>query len=539
MVYAHHLGVPARPLELQATKSLPPKGKKPSLDDNLIIHGDNLQALKALLPRYASKVNCIYIDPPYNTGNESWIYNDNVNSPQMKEWFKHNSPVDGDDLERHDKWLCMIWPRLQLLKELLADDGAIFISIDDNEQSHLRLIMDEIFGREHFVAQIIWRKKAGGGQDSEYFAREHEYILCYRKSEAFKMIQRTTPITEKDFSKSKNDRACKFIPLEKWGANALRTDRPTMYYSINDPDGNDFFPMSPSMLDGNWRKNPTKLDKDHIHWEWDKKRNRWRPYEVQYFDESKPEKIQKERTIYYDIATTADATKEQTLILGGKKMDNTKPVDLIHRLCAISTDKEAVILDSFAGSGTTAHAVLSLNKEDQGNRKFILIECEDYADAITAKRVSKVIKGVKNSKEEKLQKGLGGSFTFCTLGNELGMEKMLKGKELPDFETLARHLFWTATGQSIETIRKARGNDGFFYETNSQLFYLVYEPNLDFLRSSSSALNDERANRISKKAISKSKTAVVFASHKFINQKELAKLGIIFSQLPYAIGGLT
>lgn len=155
LIYAHHLGVPARTFVVDAKKSLPLKGEKPSLDGNLIIHGDNLHALKALLPRYGGRVNCIYIDPPYNTGNEGWVYNDNVNGPAIKEWLKDKSPVDGEDLERHDKWLCMMWPRLQLLRELLAEDGAIFISIDDNEQHRLRMAMDEIFGEENFIANII------------------------------------------------------------------------------------------------------------------------------------------------------------------------------------------------------------------------------------------------------------------------------------------------------------------------------------------------------------------------------------------------
>ena len=140
-VYAHHLSVPFRQLDIDKKKSLPSKGEKPNMDDNLIIHGDNLHALKALLPKYAGKVKCIYIDPPYNTGNEGWCYNDNVNAPLIKEWLKDSAnPVDKEDLERHDKWLCMMWPRLQLLRELLAEDGTIWISIDDDEQGRLRLI---------------------------------------------------------------------------------------------------------------------------------------------------------------------------------------------------------------------------------------------------------------------------------------------------------------------------------------------------------------------------------------------------------------
>ena len=162
-IYAHHLTVPYRPLVPDAAKSYPPRtddvqasSVDQTPDGNLIIHGDNLHALKALLPRYAGRVKCIYIDPPYNTGNENWSYNDNVNSPLMQQWLDENGPVDNEDLERHDKWLCMMWPRLQLLKELLAEDGVIFVSIDDNEQHHLRMLMNEIFGEENFVADFVW-----------------------------------------------------------------------------------------------------------------------------------------------------------------------------------------------------------------------------------------------------------------------------------------------------------------------------------------------------------------------------------------------
>ncbi len=152
-VYAHHFAVPHRPLVPDTDKSV---GDCPD-EDNLIIHGDNLDALKALLPRYADRVKCIYIDPPYNTGNENWVYNDNVNGPLQRTWLKENGFVDTEDLLRHDKWLCMMWPRLQLLKELLAEDGVIFVSIDDNEFHHLRMLMDEVFGEQNFVAAIAWQ----------------------------------------------------------------------------------------------------------------------------------------------------------------------------------------------------------------------------------------------------------------------------------------------------------------------------------------------------------------------------------------------
>ena len=165
-IYTHHLGVPYRELLVDAAKSCVADGKQPDLDDNLILHGDNLEALKALLPRYAGKVDCIYIDPPYNTGTEGWCYNDAVNAPLMREWLKkEGNPVEREDLQRHDKWLCMMWPRLQLLRELLAEDGAIFVSIDDNEVHRLRAVMDEIFGEENFVATILWQKKYTAAAD--------------------------------------------------------------------------------------------------------------------------------------------------------------------------------------------------------------------------------------------------------------------------------------------------------------------------------------------------------------------------------------
>ena len=155
-IYAHHLAVPYRPLEPDDKRSC----NSTDTDDNLIIYGDNLHALKALLPRYANRVKCIYIDPPYNTGNKDWIYKDDVSNPPMQEWFKEHSPVDNEDLEKHDKWLSMMWPRLHLLKELLAEDGVIFISIDDNELHHLRMLMDEIFDEENFFAVLTRRGNA-------------------------------------------------------------------------------------------------------------------------------------------------------------------------------------------------------------------------------------------------------------------------------------------------------------------------------------------------------------------------------------------
>ncbi len=539
LIYAHHLAAPSRTLEIDAKKSFPSKGQKPSLDSNLIIHGDNLHALKALMPRYAGRVNCIYIDPPYNTGNEKWVYNDNVSSPMIKEWLKDKGPVDGEDLERHDKWLCMMWPRLHLLRELLAEDGVIFVSIDDNEQHRLRMMMDEIFGEENFVANIIWQKKYAPANDAKYFSDNHDFVLCYAKQKnngkekdgwARNLLPRTEK-TNKLYKHDDNDRRGSYRIHDL----SVKTYSKAYDYPILNPvTGKKYLPPEGRC----W------MTKEETIKEWMaegkvffSKGGRGAPQLKRYLKETQQGIVPLTIWTYDEVGHTDGARKLLKEIFSDQQLpfDNPKALGLLQRIFTIAADKNAIVLDSFAGSGTTAHAVLALNKEDGGNRKFILVECEDYASKITAERVRRVIKGVPKAKDENLKNGLGGSFAYCTLGEEMSIEKMLTGKNLPDYETLARHLVYTATGQSPDKIRKTKGKDGFFHETADKMFYLIYEPNLDFLRSTGSALNSIRAERIAKQTKAKKKTAVVFATHKFMGQKELAEMGIVFCGLPYGV----
>ena len=221
-------------------------------------------------------------------------------------------------------------------------------------------------------------------------------------------------------------------------------------------------------------------------------------------------------------------------IFGGQSLfDYPKSDLLIKRLIELGTNKDSIVLDSFAGSGTTAHAVLALNKEDGGNRKFILIEYEDYADTITAERVRRVINGVENAKDETLRNGLGGSFTYCTLGEPIDEEGMLTGENLPTYEALADYIAYTATGNALTSIRKQK--DYCFGETNAIRFYLIYEPTLAFLESNNSALDGKRAEQIAKVCKETGKRAYVYAPQKFVSQKELTDIGITFCQLPYNI----
>ena len=535
LVYAHHLSVPARTLEPDAKKSLPLKGSKSSLDDNLIIHGDNLHALKALMPRYAGRIKCIYIDPPYNTGNEGWIYNDNVNSPMMQEWLKDKSPVDGEDLERHDKWLCMMWPRLHLLRELLAEDGVIFVSIDDNEQHRLRMVMDEVFGEECFVANIVWQKRTS--PDFRLVLGDgHENVIVYSKNvtqfrEKANLLS-LSPRQIKEYKNPDND------PRGPWVSRdfSAQGNRPNQMYKIVTPSGAEYYPP-----EGHCWKNieSTYLDqlKEGRFWFGEDGKGVPRRKNYLYLSEA----MGRQSWTWWpneEVGHTQEAKREIIEFLGkSETFDTPKPVRLVQRMLQIATNPGDLVLDSFAGSATTAHAVLALNKEDGGNRKFILVECEDYANKITAERVRRVIKGVPKAKDENLKNGLGGSFTYCTLGEEISPEKMLAGENLPAYETLARHLVHTATGQAPDKIRNTKDKDGFFYETSDRLFYLIYEPNLVFLRSADSALNSARADRIAKQTKKKKKTAVVFATHKFMGQKELTQMGITFCGLPYGVSG--
>lgn len=184
-VINHHMDVPYRVLEKKYSYGVDGQTTEDDHSENMVIHGDNLEALKSLMPRYEGKIRCIYIDPPYNTGNENWIYNDNVNDPKMKKWLGEVVGKEGEDLSRHDKWLCMMYPRLRLLQRLLAEDGAIFISIDNSGNANLKLMCDEIFGCTNYVDTISWFKKASPSNDAKYFSNDIEYILIYAKKKMY------------------------------------------------------------------------------------------------------------------------------------------------------------------------------------------------------------------------------------------------------------------------------------------------------------------------------------------------------------------
>ncbi len=554
-IHSHHLGVPFHSLEMDKKKSLLPgteTKKQPSLDDNLIIHGDNLYGLKALLPRYTGKVKCIYIDPPYNTGKETWVFNDNVNHPAIREWL--NKEVSSEDMERHDKWLCMMWPRLNLLKELLSKDGVLICAIDHNEQEHLGLLLREIFPEKEIVCVTVVHNPRGIQGDNFSYTHEYAYFV-FPKSKGL-IGQKKIEFETKEEEKGRNENMSNF---RNWGGESLRSDAKNCFYPII-VKNNKVIGFGNVLEEGKHPKKRMVKRKDGSYeiWPIDKHgvERKWR------YARQSAEKIkhllkaqQKNGNSEFEIEIGKDFASYRTVWTGNHYDSNeygTKFLKSIIPDCPFnfpksfftvkeclqavcSNNKEAVILDSFAGSGTTAHAVLDMNKEDGGNRKFILLECEDYADSITAERVRRMIKGIPTAKNEKLKKGLGGSFTYCKLGEEINAENLIKAKKLPSYDILARYIFHTATGEILETLN---ANKDFYVGKTSKgvAVFVVYKPDKHFLRSKDSALNLERTDSVFKlRQIKNCKKAYVFAMARFVPLEELSEKKIVFCQIPFAI----
>jgi adenine-specific DNA-methyltransferase len=521
-VQNHHLVVPYHELTPVKAKSL---SKTASLHDNLIIEGDNLAALKALLSAYHGKVKCIYIDPPYNTGNEKWVYNDNVNSPMMQDWL--GRVVDREDLTRHDKWCCMMMPRLKLLRELLRDDGAIFVSTDDNEVHHLRCLLDEIFGEGNFVAQFVWKKSYGGGSKSNYVVNTHEYVLLYARD--FEHLQSFELPPNPETLKYYKFRDSRFAKRGPYRLQPLATtsmdERPNLRYAIPH-EGDEIWPEK----QWQWSKERTlkALAEDELVLK--KVKGEWSVNYKQYLkDESGKTRASKPFSII-EVAYTQEGTEELRQILGSSvELTFPKPSQLIRYLIRIVADKESIVLDSFAGSGTTAHAVLELNKEDGGNRRFILVESEDYIDSITAERVRRVIRGVSKASDENLRKGLGGSFSYFKLGKALRLRAILEGSDLPDYESLASYVFFTATGEEFNAKKMKRGS-WFIGESRRYDIFLMYEPDADKLKGLALTLDVAR----DLPSVS-GKQKLVFAPTKYLDPYFLDSLRITFQQLPYQI----
>ena len=554
-VVNHHNDVPFKVLERKWAV-----GNDGSTDGgNMIIHGDNLAALKSLLPRYEGKVKCIYIDPPYNTGNENWVYNDNVNDPQIKKWLGEVVGKEGEDFSRHDKWLCMMYPRLRLLQKLLATDGVIFISIDDNELFNLKHICDEIFGTRNFIANYIWYN-TGHTDKQEDITNVHEYILSYAKDKTrLKMNNVVDPATGED-SKIRNSFAensitkngaknppseillpqgfpCEskelFLPKHEHIDALISESKEKKYITremtkrlkISYPARKDDMVVKsyqlavPCRVFSGWMNNG-KL-KQFIN-------NDFKPIKEENGSELRFY-LSKNGVIYYrrdgrqnhyvqtvlqDLGTTEK--NKYMLEAMGIEFDYPKPLALLEYLISLYCKPGDVILDSFAGSGTTAHAVLKMNAEDGSNRKFILVEMMDYAETMTAERVKRVINGY--GEGDKAVPGTGGSFGFYELGEPLMIGENLN-ETLP-VEKIREYVFHTETHQAMPPSQA--GDPYLLGVAGGTAYYFCYE------RGKVVKLN----RSLLKKLKTKAEAYVIYADICLLDKEELSRYNIVFKKIP-------
>jgi adenine-specific DNA-methyltransferase len=603
-VYNHHLSVPYRPLVADAAKGV----GAPDLSGNLVIHGDNLHALKSLLPRYAGAVDLIFIDPPYNTGNEGWCYSDGVNSPIMKEWLSTN-PVDGEDMLRHDKWLCMMWPRLTLLRDLLSERGLLAVFIGNDEQHRLRCALDEVFGAERFVTTLAWRSRAKPSNTGDAQVKPQqdcEYVHIYGSTDGSRFNKVVSGEARK-YPHQLGTRRYRLQTILK--SNRGENERPESMRG----EVNGFKPPEGQRWQAKTESIQALFDSGHA------ELRDGTPFR-RYFEDEEPG----EHLPFYTYVDRADSGTAE----GGKNtlnevlgtdhgFDTVKPLEILQYLIDHCASPDSLILDSFAGSGTTAHAVLKANAKDGGTRRFILVEGEDYADRLTAERVRRAINGyawagtqretlleekitltqfkkanewlakvdaikraegladgddgaqasldatapVKRKRFDKIEvkiddgvlrvegvrrisemaPGLGGSFTYCTLGDAVELEKLLSGERLPEREALGAWLFYTATGATLPPVPQD-APPHYLGEALDRHVWLVYEPQLAFLKSPAAALTLSLAEHMRRWGRERDvarghapKGHLVFAPAKYLSNQQLKAHGVDYAPLPFAL----
>ena len=519
-VINHHQDVPFRVLERKYSFDENGQHNEDNGSENMIIRGDNLEALKALLPRYEGRVKCIYIDPPYNTGNEGWVYNDNVNDPKIKKWLGEVVGKEGEDLTRHDKWLCMMYPRLKLLQKLLADDGVIFISIDEIEHRYLELVMDEIFGSANRIDTFVWQNNYGGGAKSNYVVHLHEYVLCFAKnSTTVGKIELPPDDNILKYYKYKDE---KFDTRGPYRLQPLATtsmdDRPNLRYPLF-YEGHEVWPAKQWF----WSKERALEAQANDELVFSEKNGKWTVNYKQYLNGADgTQRKSKPYSIITGIYTQAGTKAIKEIMGSGKAFDFPKPPELIMYFIQMITGEDDIVLDSFSGSGTTAHAVLNMNKADGGHRKFILVEMMDYADSITAERVKRVIKGYGEGKNA--VEGTGGNFSFYDLGEPLLVGDCLNEAVAP--EKIREYIWFIETKQPYSP--PSGGNPYYLGKHNSTGYYFYYEP------QRVTVLDYAYLSTITEKADG----TVIYADRCSISEDKLAKMGVTFKKIPRDISRL-
>ncbi|PKO93304.1 MAG: site-specific DNA-methyltransferase [Betaproteobacteria bacterium HGW-Betaproteobacteria-10] len=494
---------------------------------NLIVQGDNLHALKALLPRYAGQVKCIYIDPPYNTGNEGWVYNDNVNSPEIRRWLGEVVGKEGETLDRHDRWLSMMYPRLVLLKQFLRDDGAIFVSIDDNEVATLRLLMDEIFGAKNFVATVLWQKVYSPKNSARHFSEDHDYIVVYAaKADTWKPnLLGRTEAQDAAYKNPDND------PRGIWKTSDLsaRNFYSDGTYSVTTPSGRIIDAPPKGRYWTISKKRFHELDRDNRIW-WGKKGDSI-PQFKRFLTDVKDGVVPQTMWFYKDVGHTQEGKKELLDLVDFDTSDDVfitpKPTRLIQRILQIATDKDSLVLDSFAGSGTTGHAVLKQNAEDGGNRRFIQVEMDaGIAKNVTAGRMNRVVTGYTNAKGNAVE-GLGGGFQFCRLSAEPLFTAEGQIRSDVTFAQLAEFVWFAETGSGYT----GQGDSPLLGVHEGRGIYLLYN---GILKDKSIAGGNVLTGPVFDVLPKFAGPKVIYAAANRIGGRA-AREGITFKQTPYAL----
>lgn len=531
-VINHHMNVPYRVLEHSYGFKDGNQSNEETKSGNKIIHGDNLDALKALLPEYEGRIKCIYIDPPYNTGNENWVYNDNVNDPKIKKWLGKVVGKEAEDLTRHDKWLCMMYPRLKLLHKLLAEDGVIFISIDDNEQANLKLLCDEVLGGGNFVAESIIQSNSAKN-NANFISVTHEYMFIYskninvinknwkvKKANIDEFVKRTNKLLSNKLDDDEIKKELRhlvsyprffdfdhYLYVDKNGpfrASDLTAPNSKKFFDIIHPTTNKPCKVGTRGWGVNEEQIKVLIKNDRILFGSDE------TVMPQLKNHLKDNIYQTPKSVlFFDTQTTTKWIKSNNF-----DFSFPKPIELIEYVLEVCNDPNSIVLDSFAGSGTTAHAVLNLNKQDGGNRKFILIEMEDYAETITSERVKRVVKGSPNNE------GTGGSFDFYELGPSLFIEEGILNERV-GVDKIRNYIFYTETTQPL--VESAHNdNESFLGKYNETSYYFYYKPE-EITTLDHTFLSSMRT---------KAEQYVIYADNCLLTKNLMTKYHIIFKKIP-------
>lgn len=525
-VVNHHHDVPFRVLNKVSTFAAP-EGLPANTTDNRIIHGDNLEALKSLLPEFEARVKCIYIDPPYNTGNEGWVYNDAVNDPKMKRWLGQVVGKEGEDLSRHDKWLCMMYPRLKLLRQLLSGDGAIFISMDDNECAYLKIAADEIFGAHNFVSNVVWQKKYTVSNDAKWLSDNHDHILIYARDKAQwrpNRLPRSDQMNERYRNPDGHAKGpWKATPLyaKRSGSETERAFSYTFKNGVvwSAPRGTS--PRFPA-------HELARMDQaDEI---WFGATGDATPARKTFLNELKQASPPAPTVwLHSEVGSNHEARDDIKAIFGDGSTDfeTPKPLRLLHRILMLATDANSIVLDSFAGSGTTGHAVLQLNAKDGGRRRFLAIEMEDYAETITAERLRRASSGY--GEGSKSIAGLGGGFDYYTLGEPMFLPDD-NLNEAVGTEAIRSYVAYSEGIPAADRATTENPHSPHLLGLNRETAWLFhYEPD----RATSLDMDFLSSLRFGgKTGAGKPATVIVYADRCLLSAAFMAQRGIIFKKIP-------